>query len=301
MFRLEALGVRATTEQLDQIMKTPATSVPSSTPVSSGSVPAEELAPPVPSSSFDDPETPQIHGSKNQTARKSNGNPAASSVVSKPSSLSSSSKPNKLDPTSLSLGAYLATHTSEDNASFSELLDKDKEKFQQKFWWIEDQVKLAETHKLLMNKPFDQRQGLLETWAFKSHNALMFYPKTQMDKDTTAIEKFGPKRTIAENTRFKGFSGRLKPSADHSSKDSESDGSSSPKVGGFGFVPMTPTIDPNAGSESPFVTWGNVVGTPLHLTSEDGKDIPKGPIFKIPALPKRDHLGRKLSKQAADR
>jgi hypothetical protein len=32
------------------------------------------------------------------------------------------------------------------------------------------------------------------------------------------------------------------------------------------FVPMTPTIIPGAGGQSPFITWGEIEGTPLRVT-----------------------------------
>ncbi|XVF81490.1 hypothetical protein PTKIN_Ptkin15bG0159300 [Pterospermum kingtungense] len=68
---------------------------------------------------------------------------------------------------------------------------------------------------------------------------------------------------------------------------------------GYSFV-KTPS--PAQGvDESPFVTWGEIEGTPLRLEPED-IDIGgsgDGPHFKIPCLPARDVKAHSLSREAA--
>jgi pyruvate/2-oxoglutarate dehydrogenase complex dihydrolipoamide acyltransferase (E2) component len=79
-----------------------------------------------------------------------------------------------------------------------------------------------------------------------------------------------------------------------------------PMVGGFKFL-RTPSPAPGRGGESPFMTWGDVVGTPLHLEDEDTaasaigglkKEIEKRPKFHVPKTPSRDDLAHRLAERA---
>ncbi|GBG63832.1 hypothetical protein CBR_g39617 [Chara braunii] len=73
----------------------------------------------------------------------------------------------------------------------------------------------------------------------------------------------------------------------------------SPKINGYGFV-STPSPAPGS-DESPFITWGEIEGTPIRLEAEDvlglggGRD---GPHFKIAAQPQREARGHSLSRMA---
>ncbi len=64
----------------------------------------------------------------------------------------------------------------------------------------------------------------------------------------------------------------------------------SPRVGGYGFVSMTPSPAPDA---SPFTTWGTIEGTPILLDTNT-----RGPVFKVPETPKREELAHKLVDQS---
>ncbi|KAL8533897.1 hypothetical protein ACS0TY_010071 [Phlomoides rotata] len=70
---------------------------------------------------------------------------------------------------------------------------------------------------------------------------------------------------------------------------------------GYSYV-KTPSPAPGA-DESPFITWGEIEGTPLRLESEDTPiDIGgsgDGPHFKIPMPPSRDLKAHSLSREAA--
>eukprot|EP00249_Psilotum_nudum_P007060 c20280_g1_i1 orf=352-1956(-) len=75
------------------------------------------------------------------------------------------------------------------------------------------------------------------------------------------------------------------------------------KIGtsGYNYV-TTPSPAPGV-DESPFMTWGEIEGTPLRLETEDtpvgiGGDG-DGPHFKIPAAPSRDATAHSLSRDAA--
>ncbi|GMH12015.1 hypothetical protein Nepgr_013856 [Nepenthes gracilis] len=70
---------------------------------------------------------------------------------------------------------------------------------------------------------------------------------------------------------------------------------------GYSFV-RTPSPMPGV-DESPFITWGEIDGTPLRLEPEDtpldiGGSV-DGPHFKIPCPPSRDVKAHSLSREAA--
>lgn len=74
--------------------------------------------------------------------------------------------------------------------------------------------------------------------------------------------------------------------------------SSSPKVGGYSFV-STPQINPNDGSESPFITWGEIEGTPLILDSGLTPMHPtEGPQFKIHEETQKEKALKKLTQKS---
>ncbi|KAJ4730179.1 protein DGCR14-like [Melia azedarach] len=70
---------------------------------------------------------------------------------------------------------------------------------------------------------------------------------------------------------------------------------------GYSFV-RTPSPAPGV-DESPFITWGEIEGTPLRLEAEDTPiDIGgsgDGPHFKIPSAPTRDVKAHELSREAS--
>lgn len=72
-------------------------------------------------------------------------------------------------------------------------------------------------------------------------------------------------------------------------------------AGGYSFV-ATPSPAPGV-DESPFMTWGEIEGTPLRLETEDTPvgigGSGDGPHFKIPAPPTRDARAHTLSRDAA--
>lgn len=75
-----------------------------------------------------------------------------------------------------------------------------------------------------------------------------------------------------------------------------------PRVNGFGFVPMTPSPRPGE-CESPLMTWGQIEGTPFRL---DGGDTPmlktsQGPSFRMAEPPKREKIALQLAEKAGER
>jgi protein DGCR14 len=82
--------------------------------------------------------------------------------------------------------------------------------------------------------------------------------------------------------------------------DSQSKGAGHPGAG-YSYV-ATPSPAPGV-DESPFMTWGEIEGTPLRLETEDTPvgigGNGEGPHFKIPAPPTRDARAHALSRDAA--
>jgi hypothetical protein len=69
-------------------------------------------------------------------------------------------------------------------------------------------------------------------------------------------------------------------------------------VDGFKLL-RTPTPHIAVGEE--IITWGDIIGTPLHLKHEDLDDRPSGKEFRVPATPARDELLHRLDAQAKER
>jgi len=143
-----------------------------------------------------------------------------------------------VDTSSLSLSAYQAKYTSEDNASFNTLLDKQNDKRRQKHahLWTADQripaqrliAHRAQQQALLKDKAdyesingkelvplttgsTDIRSAKPASWKTTNPaNTFMFAPSTSIDEQglltiqdqKEALSKAGPKQIIHENTRF---------------------------------------------------------------------------------------------------
>ena len=109
---------------------------------------------------------------------------------------------------------FLAKHTSEDNASFERIMEESKLRIRDKFAWLfkaegsqadKQNANLAlpsceeQAQKYLDDKPYN-----LDSWTYKSRNALMYVPKGVELSSVEIIEQKGKKeREIKhENTRF---------------------------------------------------------------------------------------------------
>ena len=72
----------------------------------------------------------------------------------------------------------------------------------------------------------------------------------------------------------------------------------SPKVGGWGFVPATPTLVPGPDA-SPFMTWGELDGTPLLLDPSATPSRTGTTTFKLPEITSREKVAQKLTEEAS--
>jgi len=182
----------------------------------------------------------------------------------------------------MSLNEFLATHTSEDNASFVQIKAEDAAKRKEKLAWLYDsETKAIEfKQKMLENNP--EMKGEMLTWDFKAKNKLLWPPDAieptlnELPKDPVVMYK---------NTRFEdGFAVPApKP------RKPELDDQGNEKVNGFSMV-YTPNIEPGA-EATPFMTWGSIDGTPMILDEK--------PSFKLPERSREDQFVEKINKKLA--
>jgi protein DGCR14 len=224
--------------------------------------------------------------------------------------------------TDVSLSTFQSLYTSEDNASFAELMRKSREYLQQKFAWLfSKETPALEGSKnpatLLLtdgttqgedrgNETKADPRAIPETWAYKVKNTLMYIPEGAPKTQQEILEETGPpKKVVYENTRFQeqpyGVASMSAPSPAPMATEVRWNmiGAStpfllgtpsmprleSPRVQGYGFV-STPSPAPGVDC-SPFVTWGTIEGPPLVLEEA-------GPQFKVPEPPARERLAHSL-------
>lgn len=163
------------------------------------------------------------------------GDTPMSTVSTAASTTASTTEARPEIDTNMSLGAFQAKYTSEDNESFYKLLDTQNQKRAQKYGWLwrgnklpskqelkqmEVKAKLTASGKSLTDDGFerdrlaiqdkDDRPAVPNTWKFEPRNALMFAPDGVDDgRETVAsraeeLSRAGPKTIVYENTRVPG-------------------------------------------------------------------------------------------------
>uniref|UniRef100_A0A7S2XB25 Uncharacterized protein n=1 Tax=Lotharella oceanica TaxID=641309 RepID=A0A7S2XB25_9EUKA len=268
-----------------------------------GDTPASQLK----GTSFED-DTPLTRGDVDPLDKFEPGTPrteASSSVVS---------IARKKSAKDLSLDQFCGTHTSEDNASFQDLLAKDRLKQKQKYWWLKE--KDIQANQMAIKGCGDSSStGRVKFWDYTNKNALMYVPdglpppKSIAASSSSSSSSFKPeKKTMAVNTRFPGtleqqvVEDYLQANRPPSSTRPHHEGT--PMIRGYKLM-RTPSPSPSASGEAPIVTWGDVASTPMHLREEDPMDKQKDvdltiqeSVFRVPEMPKREKLGLKLGEQA---
>ncbi|KAJ0053441.1 hypothetical protein Pint_01877 [Pistacia integerrima] len=186
----------------------------------------------------------------------------------------------------------------------------------------------------------DQPPSTLEGWKYTAKNLLMYHPSDRgeapLTEEERAVRLKGLTKEINKtNTRFHGKIMDSRPKDDGTVEVLytpvagttpgpvyDRDGDKTKKYdledmrktpnrfyvesgkkaeNGYSFV-RTPSPAPGV-DESPFITWGEIEGTPLRLDDEDTPiDIGgsgEGPHFKIPSAPSRDVRAHELSREAS--
>jgi protein DGCR14 len=210
------------------------------------------------------------------------------------------------DVRGLKLDAFQAKYTSEDNESFNALLDSENAANREKYAWqyaqnrklTKQQLQLEHRKILLLaagKKPHaageqnpedeDERWSKgLEMWKWTPNNVLMNpHPGLEDQPDPTA----GKKQIRHLNTRVPSPPPRQPgptplPSPSPSTVEAALSGrANTPKVNGYNFVSTPRPTDLGA----PQMTWGTL------------SSVPPSP-FRVPDVPARDKLGRKLAEKA---
>ncbi|XP_034942825.1 splicing factor ESS-2 homolog [Chelonus insularis] len=226
----------------------------------------------------------------------------------------------------IGLDCYLNSHTSEDNASFEEMMVEAEKKQRIKYSWLYDMEENSKSLELKNNtlsitndKDKTSKKPLnLDTWSYKNKNYIMYIPDGVEITPEEKIELAKKKQEIVHvNTRLtvnpfneKQNKETINELAKIQSKVNDGkigvDGKEvlrnpTPRVNGFSFV-ATPSPRPGE-CESPLMTWGEIQGTPFRL---DGGDTPllrsnQGPSFRMAEPPKREKLALQLAEKAGER
>lgn len=197
----------------------------------------------------------------------------------------------------LSLDQFTANFTSEDNEAFEQLIESEEKRREQRVFWVEEHAK--EAAKNIINRLEEpKRTGMLDTWTYNTRNHLMFHPSGDEVTQYEPAAHLPQKEIVAENTRFPGgFFNKPTEVEEQKLKDAVP---STPMVGKYKLL-RTPTPSIAAGEE--ILTWGDIIGTPLHLKHEDLPEDhkPTGREFRVPSTPARDELLHKLDAQSKER
>ncbi|EZA47587.1 splicing factor ESS-2 homolog [Ooceraea biroi] len=250
--------------------------------------------------------------------------------VSEASSQEVPAKPTKNNSNAenkINLDSYLSSHTSEDNASFEEMMVEAEKKRKLKCAWLYETeensrawlpIDKSTTGVLAIEDSEDSRPTQVDSWAYKNKNYIMYIPDG-VDLTTEEKIELAKKKQIVmhENTRlnanpFNEQQNKETISELAKSQSKANDGkigvdgkeivrNATPRVNGFSFV-ATPSPRPGE-CESPLMTWGQIEGTPFRL---DGGDTPllrtsQGPSFRIAEPPKREQLALQLAEKVGEK
>jgi protein DGCR14 len=222
--------------------------------------------------------------------------------------ISEESEEKEVLNTDLTLDKFQTKYTSEDNASFSSIIEKQNllNSTRQPWFYDTDEPKaiLGTEERLLLDHHHISKPVL--TWKHTVKSALMYGPKdaplTLADLPKT---RSAPKELKHSATRFQNpdtISVQLEKNDtkvvwNQMAKATPGlfdRGSETPRISGYKYVPATPEIKPGVDiNPSELMTWGVIDATPILA------DSGKGPSFSMAATPQREVIGNKLSEKAA--
>ncbi|KAF5279771.1 hypothetical protein FQR65_LT15270 [Abscondita terminalis] len=225
----------------------------------------------------------------------------------------------------LSLDQFLNANTSQDNESFEEIMVESEKKHREKYSYLyneedksnEEQMKMLALPSIERQCALPEKKLDLDTWSYKNKNYIMYVPDGVGLTPEEQIEMSKRRQEVVHaNTRL-----QTNPFNEDQSKETINELAKSqakildgkigvdgkelmppevPAVNGFSFV-RTPSPRPGV-AESPFMTWGEIEGTPFRL---DGSDTPlprtPGPSFKMAEPPRREQLALALAEKVSER
>ncbi|XP_042638841.1 splicing factor ESS-2 homolog [Orycteropus afer afer] len=193
-----------------------------------------------------------------------------------------------------SLDVFLSRHTSEDNASFQEIMEVAKEKSRARHAWLyqaEEEFEKRQEDSLALpsaeHQAIESGKAGVETWKYTAKNSLMYYPEGVPDEEQLFKK---PRQVVHRNTRFlrDPFSQAL----------SRFQLQQAAALNAQVVVVSSPSTGVN---ESPLMTWGEVENTPLRVEGAETPYVDRtpGPAFKILEPGRRERLGLKMANEAA--
>ncbi|VDL19518.1 unnamed protein product [Hymenolepis diminuta] len=237
------------------------------------------------------------------------------------------------DETSMRLDKYLANNTTEDNASFIEIINESERKREAKlanFFPSRSPTNAltagasssplaieASANKQTVKTPSSLKSAVAPSVeSITSHNSVHFNPDGAPLTAEEITEHFNRERRICpENSRFKK---PMTPVMDRRKFVSSAaanrvgrfgiDGKeivgsesplSTPNVGGFRFIDSNPSAIPFSpgGGATPLMTWGEMESTPFRLDEASGH-TPLVSSFRLPSPSKREALAHELADKA---
>ncbi|KAG0563810.1 hypothetical protein KC19_8G060900 [Ceratodon purpureus] len=256
-------------------------------------------------------------GRRRRVRAREDGTPAVS-VLNTPASMVSgqSHEDGGAVNTNLKLDEFLRKYTSEDNASFSRILDKENQERKKRYekGVVDPNLRIEHANDRVTDGFGTSNQPLatLETWKYRAKNQLMYDSAEQEDAPFTQTEKKeldqGPPKSIAtENTRFREelFDSEEREDVNTVAAWPSAERETNSRARNDYRYVATPSPAPGV-DESPFMTWGQIAGTPLRLETDDTRGVIGGngegvPHFKIPAPSARDAKAHALSRDAGGR
>ncbi|KAI8895725.1 nuclear protein Es2-domain-containing protein [Globomyces pollinis-pini] len=226
--------------------------------------------------------------------------------------------------TDLTLDKFQTKYTSEDNASFQEILNKNNEAKREKYHYLyqgENQTLALEYEKKKMVEFHGHASKPIITWEHKAKSALMYGPEgAPLTANDIHVSRAAPKEVVHSSTRFESLELKsTKEVTDGSNQAiershtqqvwsqmaqatpmlfSKGEEAGTPKVAGYSYVPATPDIRPEVDIDpSELMTWGMIESTPLLVEHNQN---PNAPTFSMAPTPRREVLGHKLAEKASE-
>eukprot|EP00438_Fugacium_kawagutii_P007860 Skav210125 [mRNA] locus=scaffold2194:318535:320046:+ [translate_table: standard] len=231
-----------------------------------------------------------------------------------------------VDLSTVRLDDFQKAFTSEDNASFEAVLEKDRERRRQKEWWVEgseekhntkcealkDQIRESQSTGEIMTcefqarntfyfKPRGEMAELIEKPTVESRNT-RFTTQEQSELDETLIAAVAARQARESGQQFSEVlakmvkDGTFSITALHSHGNVRAVGGRLETAMGHGpsSYPMvnTPALLPGENGFSPLMTFGRIASTPKAL------DEDAGPTFSVQPESARDRAAEKLAKGA---